>query len=210
MNCKPRLLLCALLLASPASQVRAQDNDWIKRTIFGPEYTYWGSSGKRERNAEYYAAEREAGRAAERLRALRLERQQREAARAAYYGPGPRPVYYGPGPRPVYYGRNRVETHAQDGALCLTMVRAVGDQRRSQEAARKAASLQWQETVRFDYGEKYMDTKQSQAVSYLCSQSSVADTFTEKAAEAVGRPLYRCRLWARPCRASVEREREDE
>lgn len=112
----------------------------------------------------------------------------------------------------VYYRRPEVRGYVyrapeydREGAGCLALVKAVGDERQSVDKAKEAASRAWAGHVRFHYGEKFIDESNAINVRYTCSRSSVNDTVLGKIQESAGITHTRCQIEARPCRAHAEK-----
>jgi hypothetical protein len=97
------------------------------------------------------------------------------------------------------YGRS-------DTPRCYGIVTAVGVESLSAERALAAAERVWAASVRFDYGERYLDLDNAEQRNSVCTRSSVNDSFGGKLGEQiVGESAisHRCKIWARPCRAPV-------
>lgn len=97
-----------------------------------------------------------------------------------------------PRPKPAV-----VEKRDEYAWRCLPPMQGIGTQWPTRSGALEAAEKDWMETVRWKFGERYMDI--NHAVGYRretdpeCSRSSVG--------EVVGQTQMRCEIWARPCRA---------
>jgi hypothetical protein len=87
------------------------------------------------------------------------------------------------------------ESAASDRAQCLDTMRGVGTQWATEAGAEDAAKKDWMETVRYDFGEKYMAIEHAQDYRHACSRSSVGNV--------AGQVFYRCEVKARPCRAPL-------
>lgn len=99
---------------------------------------------------------------------------------------------------PVYGWRQRHQPHVPAGEPdkhCKPVVRVVGDQRTTEDAAKEQADKAWMQEVRFRYGERYMLTTQARERRYACSRSSIG--------ELVGQTMQRCEIIAQPCPAEV-------
>ena len=79
----------------------------------------------------------------------------------------------------------------RDDSKCRPAVSVVGDQYASESGARSEADKSWMGTVRWIYGERYLDRENARDASYECGRSSVGSV--------VGQVFYRCRITARPC-----------
>ena len=100
-----------------------------------------------------------------------------------------RPPVYGWRQRHQPYVPHEIDKH------CKPLVRVVGDQRPSEDAAKEQADKAWMQEVRFRYGERYMLTTQAKDLRYACSRSSIG--------ELVGQTMQRCEIIAQPCPAQV-------
>ena len=74
--------------------------------------------------------------------------------------------------------------------LCQRRLRTVGDEGRSQEDALAAAQRAWMGTVRFDYGERFMDLATAQDARHSCVPSSTGTVLKGN--------MFRCVLEATP------------
>lgn len=104
------------------------------------------------------------------------------------------------------------EVQRRDWDGCLELQRDIGDEQPREGEAKYAASHRWAARVRFHYGEKFTDLNNARDVRYTCIRSSVyerpdSDDDDEGKGRTSLRPLYRCEVAARPCRAP---SREDE
>ena len=92
---------------------------------------------------------------------------------------------------------------------CKPLVSVTGDHARSDKAARLEAQKNWKQEVRFLYGERFLDLGTAQRLEYQCGPSSVP-ALGGKVEEFAGRflPLeeVRCRIFAQPCAAPIQRE----
>lgn len=77
-------------------------------------------------------------------------------------------------------------------AICHDRRRVVGDERPSQDDARRAAENGWMGAVRYDYGERYQDINRAKDVRLSCVPSSVSSVLKT--------PHFRCAVEATPCR----------
>ena len=103
----------------------------------------------------------------------------------------------------------REERHDEHAALedergvrCLEPVRGVGTEWIGQEGALTAARKDWMERVRYDHGERFLDMTNDRDEVSRCSPVSIG--------ELVGKVMYRCEIWARPCQAHMEQAHMDE
>jgi hypothetical protein len=79
------------------------------------------------------------------------------------------------------------------GIICQPRRRVVGEERKSEERAKKSAESAWMGAVRYDYGERYQDLSHAKDPRFNCDPSSVS--------RIVKTPYYRCVVEATPCRA---------
>lgn len=86
-------------------------------------------------------------------------------------------------------------TTRESTTICHDRRRVVGDERPSQDDARRAAENGWMGAVRYDYGERYQDINRARDVRLSCGPSSVS--------AALKTPHYRCAVEATPCRGTV-------
>jgi hypothetical protein len=103
-------------------------------------------------------------------------------------------AYYLPEREPTrVYGYARRDDDRDDrGELCQRRMRIVGDQHLTMEGAKAQADKAFSQTMRFYFGEQYMDVANAENAAYTCSRSSVGET--------LGQTFTRCELEARPCR----------
>ncbi len=76
--------------------------------------------------------------------------------------------------------------------VCHGRRRVVGEERPSQDDARRAAENGWMGSVRYDFGERYQDINRAKDVRLNCGPSSVSI--------ALKTPHFRCAVEATPCR----------
>ncbi len=76
--------------------------------------------------------------------------------------------------------------------VCHGRRRVVGEERPSQDDARRAAENGWMGSVRYDFGERYQDINRAKDVRLNCGPSSVS--------LALKTPHFRCAVEATPCR----------
>jgi hypothetical protein len=75
---------------------------------------------------------------------------------------------------------------------CHARRRVVGDERPSQDDARRAAENGWMGAVRYDFGERYQDINRAKDVRLNCGPSSISAVLKT--------PHFRCSVEATPCR----------
>jgi hypothetical protein len=106
---------------------------------------------------------------------------------------------------PTSYGF--VVSERNYGALtprCYDIVSAVGIEDRDGEKALETAREVWANTVRFDYGERYIDLKNAEQFRSVCTVSSVGRTLISHIEDHQDqRERTRCKIWARPCKARL-------
>ncbi len=88
----------------------------------------------------------------------------------------------------------------EDTSRCLEVQRGVGTQWITMDGAEDAARKDWMETVRYDFGEKFMSIDNARDYEHRCSRSSVGT--------AAAQMLFRCEVKARPCLAPAEEGKE--
>jgi hypothetical protein len=79
--------------------------------------------------------------------------------------------------------------------VCHDTVIATGGELTSKERARRSADDGWMNSVRFDYGERYVDMTYAKDVRHLCMVSSLGVGFILK------KTYFRCIVTAMPCQA---------
>ena len=95
------------------------------------------------------------------------------------------------------------------GEFCKNnVVRVVGTEHQTESAAKEAAIRQWQATVRYDYGEKYLDIENARHMRWRCDRSGTNETVAGRVESAVtGGAGYskRCIVSAVPCLMPLHR-----
>ena len=81
----------------------------------------------------------------------------------------------------------------EDVKFCLGPVRGVGTQWLGEDGAMDAATKDWRERVRYDLGEIFVDITHAKDFRKRCGRTSIGET--------LGQVLFRCEVWARPCKA---------
>ena len=106
--------------------------------------------------------------------------------------------------RAEHRGERRDERGFDDdrGFHCLEPIRGVGTEWIGQEGALKGARKDWMERVRYDHGERFIDMTNDRDEVSRCGRVSIG--------ELVGKVMYRCEIWARPCQAHMEQAHMDE
>lgn len=120
--------------------------------------------------------------------------EKRHAYRWRYVRPDSRPTREREPPREP---RHEDLSPIPSSGACQRRLRTVGDEERSQEEALAAAQRAWMGTVRFDYGERFMDLATAQDVRHSCVPSSTGTILKGN--------TFRCVLEATPCRAGGDR-----
>lgn len=102
----------------------------------------------------------------------------------------------------------------EDRAQCLNAtVDVLSTEHTSQDNAENAAEKLWMAKTQWDWGSKYMDLQNAADVRWRCSASNAHDTVAGKLSEGISKlqgkdgQNVRCSLFARPCRAVIERDR---
>ncbi len=93
------------------------------------------------------------------------------------------------------------------------MVRVVGGLQLTKEGALNDAVRQWQSTVRYDHGERYMDIESARGYVWRCDRAGTNETLAGRVGEMVtgGSGFQRrCVVTARPCRMPVIKGDKDE
>jgi hypothetical protein len=103
-----------------------------------------------------------------------------------------RQAYY-PRRTPQVRGYIRREDDEPQTGWCRDTKRVVGSQHLTISGAKNEADKAWIQTIRFHYGEVFMDMSNAKDVKYTCSRSSVGET--------LGQTFNRCEIEARPCKA---------
>jgi hypothetical protein len=81
---------------------------------------------------------------------------------------------------------------------CADRVRGLGTQWIGEGGALEAAKKDWMERVRYDLGESYLDLSHATDLVKRCGRTSIGET--------AGQVLFRCEIWARPCKGVFEPE----
>jgi hypothetical protein len=104
----------------------------------------------------------------------------------------PRRKYRRKAPEPEirYYAPPRDD---EDLKFCVGPVRGVGTQWLGEDGAMDAATKDWRERVRYDLGEIFVDITHAEDFRKRCGRTSIGET--------LGQVLFRCEVWARPCKA---------
>lgn len=96
--------------------------------------------------------------------------------------------------------REKIVMVRDNTIACHPRRRVVGDERPSQDDARRAAENGWMGAVRYDYGERYQDINRAKDVRLNCGPSSVS--------AALRTPFFRCAVEATPCRETKGHQTE--
>jgi len=111
-------------------------------------------------------------------------------------------------------GRSERREAALDrGEYCKPeVVRVVGSEHLTENGAKEAAIRQWQATVRYDHGEKYLDIGNAREMRFRCDRSGTNETVAGRVGEAVSGGtgyLKRCIVEAIPCRTPMHRDEKE-
>jgi hypothetical protein len=120
--------------------------------------------------------------------------------------------YYGPG-REYELTQDRYDR--DDRGLCLSVtVDVLSTEHTQEDNAREAARKLWMAKTQWAHGGQYMALENASDVRWRCSASNAHDTVSGRIAEAAGALTgrggqnVRCALWARPCKAAREKDRD--
>lgn len=210
------LAFAAIALAKAQSRYDS-DQQWIRKTI------------KHERRAEHH--ERHALQVEYRYRDM----WQSNPVRRHYYAPSTRKRYH---PRDWRYREerradDRHEHHqgtrvygvvmrkgsttvmdATGHVECFPPIEARSHERQSEDNAWDDAQRSWQNTVRWKYGERFMDIRHAAKIDKRCGPSTVSESVAGKVVEAVRGAVgaddsgrrWRCEVRATPCLAPLDRD----
>ena len=102
-----------------------------------------------------------------------------------------------------------------DRGLCLSVtVDVLSTEHTQEDNAREAARKLWMAKTQWAHGGQYMALENASDVRWRCSASNAHDTVSGRIAEAAGALTgrggqnVRCALWARPCKAAREKDRD--
>ena len=108
----------------------------------------------------------------------------------------------------------RRDPSLERGVSCKDdIVRVVGGLHLTKDGAINDAVRQWQSTVRYDFGERYMDIEQARGYVWRCDRAGTNETLAGRVGEAIsgGNGFQRrCVVMARPCRMPMARGDKDE
>ena len=108
----------------------------------------------------------------------------------------------------------RRDPASERGASCKdTTVRVVGGAHLTKDGAINDAVRQWQSTVRYDFGERFMDVENARGYRWRCDRASTNESAIGRVGEAVtggGAFQKRCVVMATPCMQPVQRGDKDE
>lgn len=113
--------------------------------------------------------------------------------------------------REDYRDIERYDDRDRGRGRCLSIYKALGEERYDREKAKDDAKKAWASMVRFRHGVIYMDMAFARDVVFTCSKSSTGERASEKAASVLsgGGGLQQCEVEAKPCRADRVLERDD-
>lgn len=185
------LIALALLITPASAQTRHDaDQSWIRQTIHEKRRADWLAE-RRERRHTYREHYRRYG---------YEHRPRREAKR----DDGTRVMGY------VSTGPQQVQRDLLSNVECFPTLESISVEANTEDGAWKDAQRNWENAVRWKYGERFLAITNARDIVKQCSRSSgnqsVAGRITETVANAVGADGYkhRCQIRARPCMAPIE------
>ncbi len=126
------------------------------------------------------------------------------------------PVHYYAPPRRDYDEERweRRDASLERGEHCKPeMVRVVGGLHLTKDGAVNDAVRQWQSTVRYDHGERYMDIENARSYRWRCDRAGTNETLAGRVGEAISGGAgfqRRCVVIAVPCRMPLIKGEKDE
>lgn len=182
-----RLALAALLAMPGAAWAQDYDSRWI---------------GDRIRQSIHHS---------ERPRVYRTPTHQHKPAHE------PRREYREPEQHPstkvhgiVTHAHQRIQRDVLSNVICMPAIESLSVEANTEDGAWKDAQRNWENLVRWKYGERFMAVGNASSVVKQCSRSSgnqsVAGRIAENVATAIGQDGYkhRCQIVAQPCMAPQE------
>jgi hypothetical protein len=108
----------------------------------------------------------------------------------------------------------RRDESLERGEFCKDeVVRVVGVEHVTEAGAKEAAIRQWQATVRYDYGERYLDIDNARRMRWRCDRSGTNESLAGRVGEAVTGGsgfLKRCIVMAVPCMTPLHKSDKEE
>jgi hypothetical protein len=108
----------------------------------------------------------------------------------------------------------RRDESLERGEFCKDeVVRVVGVEHVTEAGAKEAAIRQWQATVRYDYGERYLDIENARQMRWRCDRSGTNESLAGRVGEAVtggSGYLKRCIVMAVPCMTPLHKSDKEE
>lgn len=186
----PIILALALLIAPAHAQTRYDaDQSWVSDTILEKRRSDWLAERRRiYRDRDYYRRHSDV---------YRPRRQAKKDDGTRVYG------YVSTGPQ-------QVQRDLLSNVECFPPVESISVEANTEDGAWKDGQRNWENSVRWKYGERFMSIANARDVVKQCSRSSgnqsVAGRIAENVAAAVGADGYkhRCQIRARPCMAPIE------
>ena len=186
----PIILALALLITPASAQTRYDaDQSWVRDTIREKRRADWLAERRR-----IYARDRD------HYRRYGYERPRRQAKR----DDGTRVFGY------VSTGPQQVQRDLLSNVECFPTLESISVEANTEDGAWKDAQRNWENAVRWKYGERFLAITNARDIVKQCSRSSgnqsVAGRIAENVAAAVGADGYkhRCQIRARPCMAPIE------
>lgn len=193
-----RIAIIALVL-SGCQSVKAQNYDpdsrWINRTLHKQAH----EQHRREEPRRHYRPVSEPRR---------------------YYDRNNKPIEHAghghpPGESRVYgfihrQGDQRIERDVLSNVICMPAIESLSVEANTEEGAWKDAQRNWENKVRWRYGERFLSILNAQAIMKRCSRSSGNQSVAGRIAENVGNAFgadgfkHRCEIIAQPCMAPIE------
>jgi hypothetical protein len=108
----------------------------------------------------------------------------------------------------------RRDESLERGEFCKDeVVRVVGVEHVTEAGAKEAAIRQWQATVRYDFGERYLDIENARHMRWRCDRSGTNESIAGRVGEAVtggAGYLKRCIVMAVPCMTPLHKNDKEE
>ena len=107
----------------------------------------------------------------------------------------------------------RRDPELETGINCKEPVRVVGEAHLTEKGAIESAIRQWSATVRYDWGEKWMEIETARNYRWRCDRAGTNESTLGKIGEAItsGQGYQRrCMVIARPCMQAPKRGDRDD